>query len=168
MSMSSRRRFGVTGLVFAFAATASVTAGAEIRPPMQTTAPGPAAHLTTRSVEAQLSGDSAKALTLAEKAIANDPNDPWGYYNRGDALRGLRRTDEAVAAFRDAEQRFTADAWGKSVAIWGQANALAEEGRCDEAAPIYERYARFVERLDASAAALARQYAKSCVAAPAK
>jgi tetratricopeptide (TPR) repeat protein len=158
----------VAVFVFAFAATVSVTAGAEIRPPTQTAAPGPAAHLTTRSVEAQLSGDSAKALALAEKAIQSDPNDPWGYYNRGDALRGLRRTDEAVSAYRDAEQRFAADAWGKSVAIWGQANALAEDGRCQEAAPTYERYARFVERLDSSAAALARQYARDCVPSPTK
>jgi tetratricopeptide (TPR) repeat protein len=89
----------------------------------------------------------------------------WEYYRRGDELVISRRFDEAVASYREAELRLPETAlWGKSVAIWGQANALREAGRCAEAAPIYERYAAFVEARDPEAAALGRRYSKKpCV-----
>jgi tetratricopeptide (TPR) repeat protein len=157
----------MAGLAFALVVSASPMARAQLHAPQQTQPPGPAAPLTTQSVEAQLAGDPSKALALAEEAIKADPRDPWGYYNRGSALQSLRRTDEAVASFRDAEQRFPeVNTWGRSVAIWGQANALAQAGRCADAVPLYERYAAFVERVDSAAAALARQYARSCNTQP--
>jgi tetratricopeptide (TPR) repeat protein len=89
----------------------------------------------------------------------------WEYYRRGDALVTSRRFDEAVASYREAELRLPeSELWGKSIAIWGQANALKEAGRCAEAAPIYERYAEFVEPRDPQAAELGRRYAKKrCV-----
>jgi tetratricopeptide (TPR) repeat protein len=141
----------------------ATNAGAQLEPLKRTYPPGPAAPLTTQAVEAAIAGDHAKALSFAEDAIKADPKDPWGYYNRAGALAGLKRTDEAVAAFQDSETRFSAnDPWARSLAIWGEANALNQAGRCKEAAPAYERYAVFVENLDHEAAALAREYAKHC------
>jgi Flp pilus assembly protein TadD len=148
------------GLAMTFTTFGAV---AQLRPPQQTKAPGPSSRYTTESATAEMAGDYARALELADRAIKSDAKDPWGYYDRGVALRGLRRTDEAVAAFRDAESHFGADdVWGKSVAIWGQANALSQEGRCPDAASLYERYAVFVEKIDTAAAALARQYGTHC------
>jgi tetratricopeptide (TPR) repeat protein len=139
-------------------------ANAQLGPPQQTEAPGSAGKYTTQSAEAEIAGDNAKALSLADEAIKADAKDPWGYYNRGDALRSLHRTEDAVAAFRDAEAHFPAsESWGKSVAIWGQANAFSQEGRCPEAAPIYERYAVFVEQVDSGAAAFARRFGTHCI-----
>jgi tetratricopeptide (TPR) repeat protein len=120
--------------------------------------------LATESVKADIAGDHEKALRLAEDAIKADANDGWAHYDRGDALASLKKVDEAVAAFHDAERRFPeTDPWGKSVAIWGQANALAQAGRCQEAGTHYERYAVFVERIEPSAAGQARKVAKQCV-----
>lgn len=84
----------------------------------------------TGSVEAAVGGDAAGALALADQAVAEDADDPWG----------------------------------RSIAIWAQADALKEAGRCDEASPIYLRYAQYVEARDPEAAAMGRRYAlKHCV-----
>jgi tetratricopeptide (TPR) repeat protein len=161
--MSSRNLF-LVGLTLMLVVPA---ARAQLRPPQQTEAPGSASKYTTQSAEAQLAGDHAKALSLADEAMKADPKDPWGYYDRGNALRALHRTEEAVAAFRDAEERSPAsDVWGKSVAIWGQANVYSQDGRCQEAAPLFERYAVLVEKVDTGAADLARQFSKHCISRP--
>jgi tetratricopeptide (TPR) repeat protein len=155
------------GMALAIAGTTSSEAHAQLRPPLQTEAPPPSSPLTTASVEAAGAGDFAKALSLADEAISKDAKDPWGYFNRGGALRALHRTDEAVSAFNDAEARMpAADLWGRSVAIWGQADALSRDGRCRDAAAVYERYAVTVEKVDRGAAALARQYAQHCTPRP--
>jgi hypothetical protein len=158
-----RRTIETIGIAAALVTAASAAAFAQLRPPLQTQPPPPSSALTTESVEAGLAGNDAKALALADEAIRKDAKDPWGYFNRGGALRALHRTDEAVSAFRDAEARMAADdLWGRSVAIWGQADALARDGRCQDATPVYERYAAAVESVDRAAADLARQYAKHC------
>jgi hypothetical protein len=158
-----RRCIHTIGIVVALATVTSAAAFAQLRPLPQTQAPPPSSSLTTESVQAGLAGDSAKALALADEAIQKDARDPWGYFNRAGALRSLHRTDEAVSAFRDAEARMAAgDLWGRSVAIWGQADALSRDGRCKDATAVYERYAAAVESVDRAAADLARQYAKHC------
>jgi tetratricopeptide (TPR) repeat protein len=116
-------------------------------------------------VKAEIAGDAEDALKWAGAAIEANPNDPWGYYDRADALVQLKRTDEAVSSFREAEKHFSneRERWGRSIAIYGQAHALAEVGRCDEARSAYERYATTVEKADAPAADMARRYSKECV-----
>ena len=141
---------------------------AQLAPLKQTVAPGTADGLASQSVQAELAGDHPKALQLAEDAIKSDPRNPWGRYAKGDALGSLQRIDDAASAFREAEQHFSdAEMWGKSIAIWGQANAFFQVGRCQDASPLYERYASFVEKVDAEAAALARRFEKSCISRPA-
>jgi len=120
-------------------------------------------QLTTMAAEAEMAGNAEGALKLAEGAVAANPVDPWAYYDRADALATLQRTDDAVASFRQAEERFLdSERWGKSVAIYGQALALAAVGRCDEARPLYERYVSYVVAVDAQAADMARRYAQVC------
>jgi tetratricopeptide (TPR) repeat protein len=165
-------RLNTTRMAGAVAALAvglvATRAQAQLAPPVQTAAPSAADKLASQSAEAELSGDHAKALDLADQAINADAKNPWGYYDRGDALGALHRMDDAMAAFRDAERRCSdSDVWGKSVAIWAQANVLSQVGRCDEALAIFERYASFVEKVDSAAAALARLYGKQCTRRPA-
>jgi len=161
------RTQSVVGICVAIVTAWAVDANAEMQVPKQTAAPGPAAKLTSDSASAEISGDHGKALGFAEDAIKTDPKDPWGYYDKADAMVREGRTDDGVAAFREAERRWPIeDTWGKSVAIWGQADALNKAGRCGDAAPIYERYAEFVEKADADAASMARSYAKHCAAKP--
>ena len=120
-------------------------------------------RLTTPAVEAIKARNYLQAVELADAAIHADPGSGWGYYDRADALTYLRRTDDAVTAFREAERRFSqADPWATSIAIWGAANALAEVGRCHEAAPMFERYAVLVSATDRGSAEMARLYAKRC------
>jgi tetratricopeptide (TPR) repeat protein len=91
-----------------------------------------------------VAGDHEKALQLANEAIKADSKEPWGHYTRGDALGSLHRVDDAVEAFRQAEQRFSpADSWGRSVAIWAQANAFMQVGRFQEASATFERCIAF-------------------------
>jgi tetratricopeptide (TPR) repeat protein len=124
---------------------------------------GARSKLASQSAEAELAGDHDKALRFADDAIKADAKNPWAQYDRGDALGALKRADEAIAAFHEAEVRYAeTEVWGKSIAIWGQANVLSQAGRCQEAAPIFERYASLVEGVDKGAAEFARQSAKHC------
>lgn len=123
-----------------------------------------AADLTTESAKAVMVGNSSEALRLADAAIQANSNDGWGYYDRAEALQALKRTDDAVTTYREAQRRFTNsnEEWGKSVAIYGEARAFADAGRCADARDAYERYATFVQASDSSSAQLARRYASSC------
>lgn len=153
----------IASLLSAFALLGGAQAHAQLAPIKQSVAPSAADGLASQSIQAELTGNHEKALQLANDAIKADPKNPWGHYDGGDALESLKRIDDAVSAFRQAEQYFSdADVWGKSVAIWGQANVFRQLGRCQDAVPIYERYATFLEKLDPDAAALARTYEKSC------
>ncbi len=145
-------------------------AAAQLHPVAQTHRPSSAARAARRaseSVDYGLNGDARNALTLADEAIEADRDVEWGYYDRGDALLAQRHYDDALAAFKAAEQHASgADPWGKSIAIWGQANALAEAARCAEASPIYARYAAFVSAYDPAAADMARVFEKKQCAPP--
>jgi tetratricopeptide (TPR) repeat protein len=153
----------VLGVLIACAGSSTY---AQLAPLKQSVPPSAGDGLASRSVQTELAGDHEKALQLANDAIKADPNNPWGRYAWGDALESLQRIDDAVATFREAEHHFSdAELWGKSIAIWAQANGLRQVGRCRDAAPIYERYASFVEKLDKDAAELARKYEKYCTAA---
>jgi len=159
----TRNVVGIAGLLSALTALVGARAHAQLAPPLQSVAPSGADKLASQSAAAQMAGDHEKALQLADEAIKADSKEPWGYYDRGDALASLHRLDDALAAFRQAAQRFSvADNWGKSVAIWGQANVLRQAGRCQDASPIFEQYASFVEKLDTDAATLARKSEKDC------
>jgi tetratricopeptide (TPR) repeat protein len=153
----------VASLVSALSIIAGAPAHGQLSPLQQSVPPSAADALASESVVAEVAGDHDKALRLADDAIKTDPKNPWAYYDRGDALGALHRTDDAIVAFREAERRYSdAEVWGKSIAIWGQANVLSQLGRCGEASPIYERYASLVETVDRSDAEVARQYAKRC------
>jgi tetratricopeptide (TPR) repeat protein len=110
--------------------------------------------------------DYPRALGVAEAALsaAASPS-PWLDYDRGEALAGLGRTDEAVAAFNAAEKRFRGDrrnprgAWA---ALWGRARALAEAGRCSEARQAYAEYSALVRATASTAADMADALSAEC------
>ncbi len=164
--MTSRIWLGVLSSALTIV-TASRSYG-QLAPLPQSIAPTNADRLASESVRTELAGDHPKALQLAADAIKSDPNNPWGRYVKGDALESLQRPDDAASSFREAEEHFSkVEMWGKSIAIWGQANAFFQVGRCQESSPLYERYASLVEKVDREAAALARRFEKSCITRPA-
>ena len=122
-------------------------------------------ELASRSATADMQGDLQQAVQLADQAIRSDPRNAWAYYDKGMALAEMRETDGAIAALYAAEQHFaTSDRWGKSVAIYGRAHALAQAGRCTEAVQAFAEYAAFVGKDDPQAAYMARRYAMDCKA----
>ena len=128
------RSFWLAGLLGLLTMGIGAGAKAELAPLQQSVTPSTADILAGQSATADMAGEYEKALQLADKAIRADSKEAWGYYARGDALASLRRVDEALAAFRRAEQLFpTADGWGRSIAIWGEANVLRQAGRCGDA-----------------------------------
>jgi Flp pilus assembly protein TadD len=121
------------------------------------------AKLNSEAAKAEIAGDPQDSLKLATRGIVADPKDPWGYYDKATALARIGKTDEAVSAFSDAEQRFApSDTWGRSVAIYGRAHALAQANRCEEARQDFSRYADLVRAKDAKSAELAVRYAADC------
>lgn len=117
----------------------------------------------SRAAEALTRGAPNQALEYADEAIKADRRNGWAHYDRAAALMELRRYDEAVGSYRDAEAQFTGtDAWAHSVAVWGRAHALAQAGRCGEAREVYKAYARLVERTDPDGAAMAQRRADAC------
>jgi len=125
----------------------------------------PARRMSGHAGSALASGGSAQAAILAEQALDKDGFNPWAHYRRAAALSEQHRTDEAVAEYKVAEEAFAGvDERGRSLAIYGRAFTLDQAGRCGEARPAYEQYARLVEKRDAKGAAQARQYAERCQA----
>lgn len=121
------------------------------------------AALSTRAAKAELAGNFPMAVQLADQAIASDPRDPWPHYDKASALVQMGKTDEAVANFRVAEQRFAnVDRWGQSISIYGRAHAFSEGNRCDEARASYREYAAFVQKVDPKSAEMALRYAADC------
>lgn len=130
-------------------------------------APPPLTVSEVAAAEDQATGDYANALALADDSIRLNPSDGWAHYMRGDALASLHRFDEAVVSFKQAQRLFPADKQKEaSIAIWGEANALKEAGRCDEASPVYLRYAAFVAPSDPNGASMAEEYAKEKACEP--
>jgi tetratricopeptide (TPR) repeat protein len=108
-------------------------------------------------------GHNANALEYADDAIARSPKSGWPHYERGSALAGLGRTDEAVDAYRSAEARF--GHWSnKAIAIYGRARVLDDAGRCEEAKSAYDEYAAVVRPYDEPRANTAMGVAAQCVA----
>jgi tetratricopeptide (TPR) repeat protein len=118
-----------------------------------------ASQLSTEAANALARADYPLALSITEQGLKVDPNDPWLHYNKGVALFGMQRLDEAVAELDLAEQKFTPDdVWGRSVAIYQRAIKLQQAGRCREASANFQQYARLVRPYDGAAAALAMRY----------
>jgi tetratricopeptide (TPR) repeat protein len=121
------------------------------------------AALTSRAASAEMTGKPQAALKLAERAIATNPQDPWGYYDKAMALSQIGQLDRALESFGAAEQRYSAtDRWGKSVAIYGRAHALSEVGRCGEARTAFRAYASLIREQDPKSANMATKYAADC------
>src|ERR1700734_2604770 len=66
------------------------------------------AALTSRAASAEMTGNPQAALKLAERAIATNPRDPWGYYDKAMALSQIGQLDRALESFDAAEQRYSA------------------------------------------------------------
>ncbi len=127
--------------------------------------PADDAALTTVAV-ALRDGDYARALSLVERIEPSSRlGDAWRAYDRGEALAGLHRIDEALGSFETAEQRF-ADAGegerGRPLVAWSKGRALVAAGRCDEAQRAFDGYARLVRERDPQGAAMAMDVARSC------
>ena len=138
----------------------------ELRPPQNVNAePGnrQSSVLASQAATADMKGQKQQAVELANQAIRADPRNPWPYYDKGMALASLGETDAAIAALNAAEQRFTpSDRWGRSVAMYGRANAFTRAGRCVEAVQAFSDYAAFVQKDDPRSAEMARRYAMNC------
>src|SRR6185369_10832047 len=95
--------------------------------------PEPSGRLTTEAARALMAGKPDQALERANDAIAATPRSPWAHYQKGSALAALGRWAEAVSAYDQALRWFgREDDWGRSVSMWGRAEALRESGHCDE------------------------------------
>jgi tetratricopeptide (TPR) repeat protein len=118
---------------------------------------------TTEADSALMAHDYTRVLAITE-APAAQPAAAWLDLDRAAASVALGRTDEAVEVYRRADRFFTAvaDGSGRSQALWGQAHALDQAGRCDEAKQAYAEYARFVRPADPRAADMALTYSADC------
>jgi len=120
-------------------------------------------RLSSRAASAQIAGDPQAALTLAERAIAADPRDPWAYYDKGSALARLGKVDDALKAFTESESHYAlSDQWGRSIAIYGRAHVLGEAKRCDEARREFATYAALIRERDPKSADMANRYSAEC------
>jgi tetratricopeptide (TPR) repeat protein len=117
----------------------------------------------TKMVTAMMDGRDKEALALAGDVGQAARESGWLDYNRAIVLARLSRTDDAVVAYRAAEQRFgTADPHGRSIAIYGRARALADAGRCPEATRAYQEYAALVRATQPQDADMALTFARAC------
>lgn len=103
-----------------------------------------------------------EAVELTDQAVREGRASPWLEYYRAVAFADLGRTDDAVAAFARAEERFAGDGWAHAIAIDGRARALRDAARCADARRAYEEYASFVHDTDPTAAAAALEAASRC------
>jgi tetratricopeptide (TPR) repeat protein len=123
-------------------------------------------HASTAAVEALVHGDYESALARAEEGLAMKPGDAWLLYNKGTALAGMGRTDEALGVLVRAEWGFASDdLHGRSVAAYRRGIALELEGRCAEAGREFDHYAILVRDTDPLAAEHAMAHLKFCLAA---
>ncbi len=143
---------------------------AELRAPQNVNgAPGTpqSAELATRAAVAQMHGQPAEALALAQQGIRADQNDPWPYYDEATALSELGQVDAAAAAFVESERRFPpGDVWGRSVALYGRGHAYAQAGRCADAQKAFDAYTNLVDGYDAKSVELVHRYVDDCRASP--
>jgi tetratricopeptide (TPR) repeat protein len=80
-------------------------------------------------------GDHALAVEQIDRALEKNPDDAFALSNRGAALRGLRRPDEALASY----QRALAIRPDYVAALLGQADTLKQLKRFEAALASYER-----------------------------
>lgn len=111
-------------------------------------------------------GDYPRALSLTERIVPSSRlSDAWRAYDRGEALVGLHRIDEALDSFEVAEQRF-ADAGegerGRPLVAWSKGRALVDAGRCAEGRRALDGYARLVQDRYPESAAMAADIARNC------
>jgi tetratricopeptide (TPR) repeat protein len=119
--------------------------------------------LSTESVQALVSGDYGTALTKAAAGLEVLADDPWLLYNKGTALAGLDRTEEALTTLRQAERLFSeTNVHGRSVAIYRRAMALEVAGRCDEESAELQRYAEIAKPNEADFVPHALAHVKFC------
>jgi tetratricopeptide (TPR) repeat protein len=137
-------------------ATACATPGAVTR-----SSPS-AGRASTKAVNATVRGDYAAALAAADRGLAAHPGDAWLLYDRGVALSGLGRVDEAVATLRDAEARFDTP-HDRSLAAYRRALTLEFAGRCAEAARDFSEYATLVRSTQPVLADEALAHVNYCV-----
>ncbi len=110
-----------------------------------------------------------QAVAVADRILALSPEPSpwlaWIEYYRAVALTDLRQTDAAVGAYEKAAARFAehgANAWGRSIALYGKARALNDAYRCVEARKAYADYADFVRAKHPHDAAMAVAHAGDC------
>jgi hypothetical protein len=106
--------------------------------------------------------DDPGAVAAADQAASAGATSPWLDYYRAVALADMRHTEEAVAAFRTAEQRLGNDFRARSIAIYGRARALDDASRCTDASRAYEEYGNAVRASDPAAAEVARKVSAHC------
>jgi Flp pilus assembly protein TadD len=109
-------------------------------------------------------GEYTQAIDAANEAIKLQPSDPWPYYDRGCALGDLKRTDEAITSFQQAEARFS-DRWARSISVWGRARSYALAGKCSDAQRTFKEYADSVRVSDPGGAEVATKVAAACTPA---
>jgi tetratricopeptide (TPR) repeat protein len=120
-----------------------------------------ASRLATASANQLMLQNYSQALTLADQGLAIKPNGPWLLYDRGMALAGLGRTDEALCALQRAENNFTF-LYGKQVAAYGRAITLENAGRCEQSAKEFNHYAFLVRNFVPNASNIALAHVTQC------
>jgi tetratricopeptide (TPR) repeat protein len=164
---------GLTGVVILASSGAAADAqaqagGARKLAPLTWGSPPPEASekLTTEAARALIAGKPELALERAEAAVKATPRSAWAQYQKASALSALRRWDDAVKAYDEALRTFARpDEWGRSVALWGRAEALREAGHCDEAKTSFNEYVALVASRDRKAADQANSQAAACATA---
>lgn len=159
----------VTRGLCSMAVVMAVSAGAALAAPPQApqrmaSAPaGAPADRTSKAAEALGRGELLEALARSDEAVRAEPKNGWAHYNRAAALAGLKRVDEAVAAYDAAAAGFPAkDVRARSLALWGKAHLMYRIGRCTEASQVFSEYAKVIGPIDPQGAALADDRTASC------
>lgn len=137
------------------------------QPTKATMIPASPMDRASKAAEALSRGENLEALARADEALRADPKSAWAHYNRAAALAGLKRVEEAVAAYDQAATHFAAaDVRGKSLSLWGKAHLLYRVGRCTEAGSAFGEYTKVVGSTDPQGTALASERSNSCHPAP--
>jgi 4-amino-4-deoxy-L-arabinose transferase-like glycosyltransferase len=129
----SRRR----ALVAAIAAMAVLVVGGVTVPADPTLPLSDEIHLAAR---AERAGNDAEARRWLERAVAEDPRDPFARMRLGDHLRTRRRCEQALPHYRAVQGQAGLAADWHNAALRSEARCLAGLGRHDEAAVRYREF----------------------------
>ncbi len=124
--------------------------------------PASADRASTTAVDALTRGDYAEALARADDGLRRHPEDAWLLYNRGLALAGMNRLEEAFDTLRHAERRFD-NPHDKSLAVYRRALSLEFAGRCAEASTELSHYAALVQAQEPKLADEAMNHVTFCL-----